>query len=34
VVLRGANRRSRDLLHRTGLWRVLQVENSRGRVAA
>jgi len=26
VVLRGVNRRTDDLLHRTGLWRVLQVE--------
>ncbi|SNT03173.1 anti-anti-sigma factor [Geodermatophilus pulveris] len=26
VVLRGADRRTRDLLHRTGLWRVLAVE--------
>jgi len=28
VVLRGANRRTEDLLHRTGLWRVLQIEHS------
>jgi anti-anti-sigma factor len=28
VVLRGANRRTVDLLHRTGLWRVLQIESS------
>ena len=28
VVLRGANRRTEDLLHRTGLWRVLQLESS------
>jgi anti-anti-sigma factor len=28
VVLRGANRRTEDLLHRTGLWRVLQIESS------
>lgn len=26
VVLTGANRRTEDLLHRTGLWRVLLVE--------
>ena len=26
VVLRGANRRTLDLLHRTGLWRVLRLE--------
>jgi anti-anti-sigma factor len=26
VVLRGANRKTLDLLRRTGLWRVLQVE--------
>lgn len=26
VVLRGANRRTLDLLHRTGLWRVLELE--------
>lgn len=30
VVLRGANRRTLDLLHRTGLWRVLQVDRRRG----
>ena len=29
VVLRGANRRTEDLLHRTGLWRVLQLEPNR-----
>jgi len=34
VVLRGANRRTLDLLHRTGLWRVLDVEPSRKRSAA
>jgi anti-anti-sigma factor len=28
VVLRGANRRTEDLLHRTGLWRVLQIDPS------
>jgi anti-anti-sigma factor len=34
VVLRGANRRTLDLLHRTGLWRVLELEKPRGRSAA
>lgn len=34
VVLRGANRRTLDLLHRTGLWRVLQLDDDRGRDAA
>lgn len=34
VVLRGVNRRTEDLLHRTGLWRVLQVEAARPRAAA
>ena len=29
VVLRGANRRTDDLLHRTGLWRVMQMETPR-----
>jgi anti-anti-sigma factor len=29
VVLRGADRRTRDVLHRTGLWRVLRLEGSR-----
>jgi anti-anti-sigma factor len=29
VVLRGANRRTLDLLHRTGLWRVLELESDR-----
>jgi anti-anti-sigma factor len=34
VVLRGANRRTQDLLHRTGLWRVIEVEDaSTGAVA-
>jgi anti-anti-sigma factor len=33
VVLRGANRRTKDLLHRTGLWRVIQIEPRRGRPA-
>ncbi|WP_299951194.1 STAS domain-containing protein [uncultured Modestobacter sp.] len=27
VVLRGVNRRTEALLHRTGLWRVMQVED-------
>ena len=30
LVLRGADRRTRDMLHRTGLWRVLQVQNRSG----
>lgn len=34
VALRGANRRTVDLLHRTGLWRVMRLQNSRGRSAA
>lgn len=34
VVLRGANRRTQDLLHRTGLWRVMRLENARGRSVA
>ncbi len=34
VVLRGANRRTVDLLHRTGLWRVLELQNGRPRTAA
>ena len=29
VVLRGADRRTQDLLHRTGLWRVMVVEPAR-----
>ena len=29
VVLRGANRRTQDLLHRTGLWRVMVLEPAR-----
>jgi anti-anti-sigma factor len=33
VVLRGANRRTQDLLIRTGLWRVLRLESARGRAA-
>ncbi|MCZ2811576.1 STAS domain-containing protein [Modestobacter sp. VKM Ac-2979] len=28
VVLRGVNRRTEDLLHRTGLWRVMQLEDA------
>jgi anti-sigma B factor antagonist len=31
VVLRRANRRTEDLLHRTGLWRVIQRESDRAR---
>jgi anti-sigma B factor antagonist len=31
VVLRGANRRTEDLLHRSGLWRVIQLERDRER---
>ena len=34
VVLRGANRRTVDLLHRTGLWRVLELEPAGDRRAA
>lgn len=34
VVLRGANRRTLDLLHRTGLWRVLALETAGARRAA
>lgn len=34
VVLRGANRRTLDLLHRTGLERVLRLETGRGRGVA
>jgi len=34
VVLRGANRRTQDLLHRTGLWRVLELESAGVRRAA
>jgi anti-anti-sigma factor len=30
VVLRGANPRTMDLLHRTGLWRVLHTDGSTG----
>lgn len=34
VILRGANRRTLDLLHRTGLWRVLELEPADDRRAA
>jgi anti-anti-sigma factor len=34
VVLRGANRRTLDLLRRTGLWRVLRLETAGARSAA
>ena len=34
VVLRGADRKTRDVLHRTGLWRVLRLEGSRNPTAA
>lgn len=34
LVLRGANRRTEDLLHRTGLWRVIKQEPHRRRPAA
>jgi anti-anti-sigma factor len=34
VVLRGANRRTLDLLHRTGLERVLELDTDRGRGVA
>ncbi|MGY1709217.1 STAS domain-containing protein [Geodermatophilus sp. SYSU D00758] len=34
VVLRGANRRTEDLLHRTGLWRVMQLEPAPNRAVA
>ncbi len=30
VVLRGANHRTEDVLHRTGLWRVIQLEPNSG----
>ena len=33
VVVRGANRRTLDLLHRTGLWRVLDLEGGLDRSA-
>lgn len=31
VVLRGANRRTEDMLSRTGLWRVIALEEAGGR---
>ncbi|TFV64764.1 anti-sigma factor antagonist [Geodermatophilus sp. DF01-2] len=34
VVLRGANRKTEELLHRTGLWRVIQLEPARDRAVA
>jgi anti-anti-sigma factor len=34
VVLRGADRRTRDVLYRTGLWRVLRLEGKRPLTAA
>ncbi len=34
VVLRGPNRRTEDLLHRTGLWRVIQMETPPRKTAA
>lgn len=34
VVLRGANRRTLDLLRRTGLWRVLRLDTERDRGVA
>jgi anti-anti-sigma factor len=34
VVLRGADRRTRDMLGRTGLWRVLRLEAADGRAVA
>jgi anti-anti-sigma factor len=34
VVLRGVNRRTLDLLHRTGLWRVLELETELSWAAA
>jgi anti-anti-sigma factor len=34
VVLRGADRRTRDVLYRTGLWRVLRLEGRRPVTAA
>lgn len=34
LVLRGADRHTRDVLYRTGLWRVLQVETKSGRTVA
>ncbi|SDY67626.1 anti-anti-sigma factor [Modestobacter sp. DSM 44400] len=34
VVLRGVNRRTEGLLHRTGLWRVLHLEDRPGHAAS
>jgi anti-sigma B factor antagonist len=34
VVLRGADRRTQDVLRRTGLWRVLRVESDRRGITA
>ncbi len=34
LVLRGADRHTRDLLYRTGLWRVLQIQTKNGRTVA
>ena len=34
LVLRGVNRRTLDLLHRTGLWRVLELETEPSWAAA
>jgi anti-anti-sigma factor len=33
VTLRGVNRRTEDMLSRTGLWRVLSLESARDRAA-
>lgn len=34
LVLRGADRHTRDMLYRTGLWRVLQIQTADGRRVA
>ena len=34
LVLRGADRHTRDVLYRTGLWRVLQIQTKNGRRVA
>jgi hypothetical protein len=34
IVVRGADRRTRDMIHRTGLRRVLTVQTRTGRVVA
>ena len=34
LVLRGADRRTRDMLYRTGLWRVLELQTRTGRRVA